>query len=63
MSRCKIVWVYFWQAGFLSPTREAYVESDGSLRLTYAELTNRCNQLANSFVSAGIARATALDFC
>ena len=34
---------------FLSPTREAYVESDGSLRLTYAELNNRCNQLANSF--------------
>ena len=41
---------------FLSPTREAYVESDGSLRLTYAELNNRCNQLANSFVSAGIAK-------
>ena len=41
---------------FLSPTREAYVESDGSLRLTYEELNNRCNQLANSFVGAGIAK-------
>ena len=41
---------------FLSPTREAYVESDGSLRLTYAELNSRCNQLANSFVGAGIAK-------
>ena len=39
----------------LSPTREAYVESDGSLRLTYTELNNRCNQLANSFLAAGIA--------
>ena len=41
---------------FLSPTREAYVESDGSLRLTYAELNSRCNQLANSFADAGIAK-------
>ena len=40
----------------LSPTREAYVESDGSLRLTYTELNNRCNQLANSFLAAGIAK-------
>ena len=41
---------------FLSPTREAYVESDGSLRLTYSELNSRCNQLANSFADAGIAK-------
>lgn len=41
---------------FLSPAREAYVESDGSLRLTYAELNARCNQLANSFVDAGISK-------
>ena len=44
----------------LSPTREAYVESDGSLRLTYTELNNRCNQLANSFLAAGIATIRAL---
>ena len=49
-------WVYFTKRAFLSPTRGAYVESDGSLRLTYAELNNRCNQLANSFVAAGIAK-------
>ena len=36
----------------LSPDREAYVESDGSLRLTFKELNLRCNQLANAFVEA-----------
>ena len=41
---------------FLSPTREAYVESDGSLRLTYQQLNERCNQLANAFVGAGISK-------
>ena len=39
---------------FLNPEREAYVESDGSLRLTYSELNQRCNQLANAFTGAGI---------
>ena len=38
----------------LSPDREAYVESDGSLRLTFKELNLRCNQLANGFVEAGV---------
>jgi acyl-CoA synthetase (AMP-forming)/AMP-acid ligase II len=38
----------------LSPDREAYVESDGSLRLTFKELNLRCNQLANAFVEAGV---------
>ena len=46
----------------LSPTREAYVESDGSLRLTYTELNNRCNQLANSFLAAGIAKGERVGF-
>jgi acyl-CoA synthetase (AMP-forming)/AMP-acid ligase II len=41
---------------FLSPTREAYVESDGSLRLTYQQLNERCNQLANAFVESGITK-------
>ena len=39
---------------FLSPEVEGYVESDGSLRLTYTELNNRSNQVANAFVKAGI---------
>ena len=39
---------------FLSPDVEGYVESDGSLRLTYTELNNRSNQVANAFVKAGI---------
>ena len=38
----------------LSPEVEAYVESDGSYRLTYKELNDRCSQLANAFVAAGI---------
>jgi acyl-CoA synthetase (AMP-forming)/AMP-acid ligase II len=38
----------------LSPNREAYVESDGSLRLTFEQLNVRCNQLANAFVQAGV---------
>ena len=38
----------------LSPDVEAYVESDGSYRLTYTELNDRCSQLANAFVAAGI---------
>jgi acyl-CoA synthetase (AMP-forming)/AMP-acid ligase II len=39
---------------FLSPYREAYVESDGSLRLTFKKLNERCNQLANAFAEAGV---------
>ena len=38
----------------LSPDREAYVESDGSLRLTFKALNLRCNQLANAFVEADL---------
>jgi acyl-CoA synthetase (AMP-forming)/AMP-acid ligase II len=41
---------------FLSPDREAYVESDGSLRLTFKALNLRCNQLANAFVKAGVVK-------
>ena len=39
---------------FLSPDREAYVCSHSGLRLTFRELNARCNQLANSFLKAGI---------
>lgn len=40
----------------LCPNREAYVASDGSERLTFSELNARCNQVANAFAAAGIAK-------
>ena len=39
---------------FLTPDREAYVDSHSAQRLTYAELNARSNQLANSLAAAGI---------
>lgn len=39
---------------FLNPAREAYVDSHGSTRLTFAELNGRCNRLANALLEAGI---------
>ncbi|MGD8832519.1 MAG: long-chain-fatty-acid--CoA ligase, partial [Pseudomonadales bacterium] len=39
---------------FLSPEREAYVDSHSPLRLTYGELNSRANRVANAFLAAGI---------
>lgn len=39
---------------FLSPEREAYVDSHSPLRLTYRELNERANRLANAFLAAGV---------
>ena len=39
---------------FLSPDLEAYVEGDGSFRLSYAELNASCNKLSNALVQAGV---------
>ncbi len=39
---------------FLNPEREAYVDSHGATRLTFAELNARCNRLANALLEAGI---------
>lgn len=39
---------------FLSPNLEAYIEGDGSFRLTYRELNESCNRLANAFITAGV---------
>ena len=39
---------------FLSPQLEAYVEGDGSFRLTYSELNASCNRLANALAADGI---------
>ncbi|MBV1876596.1 MAG: long-chain fatty acid--CoA ligase [Pseudomonadales bacterium] len=41
---------------FLSPNLEAYVDGIGDLRLTYAELNNRCNRVANALVADGICK-------
>ncbi len=39
---------------FLSPDLEAYVEGDGSFRMTFSELNASCNQLANALLADGI---------
>jgi O-succinylbenzoate-CoA ligase len=39
---------------FLSPHREAYVDSHRDLRLTFAELNARSNRIANAFLDAGV---------
>ena len=46
--------LFMTKRAFLSPDLEAYVEGDGSFRLTYRALNASCNRLANAFVSAGI---------
>ena len=39
---------------FLSPDREAYVDGDSGLRLTFKELNARSNRIANALLNAGI---------
>jgi acyl-CoA synthetase (AMP-forming)/AMP-acid ligase II len=46
--------LFLTKRAFLSPDREAYVDSHSPLRLTYRELNARANQLANAFVAAGV---------
>ena len=38
----------------LTPAREAYVDSDLGLRLTFAEMNARCNRVAHAFLAAGV---------
>ena len=38
----------------LSPTREAYVDSQSGLRLTFAELNSRSNRVANALAASGV---------
>ena len=38
----------------INPDREAYVDSQSGLRLSFHELNSRCNQLANSLVRLGV---------
>ena len=46
--------LFLTKRAFLSADLEAYVEGDGSFRLTYRELNASCNRLANAFVQAGV---------
>ena len=45
-----------WMAkrALLTPEREAYVDSDAGLRLTFDDMNAHCNRLANAFLAAGI---------
>ena len=38
----------------LSPTREAYVDSKSGLRLTFTELNDRSNRVANALAASGV---------
>ena len=46
--------LFLTKRALLSPDLEAYVEGDGSFRLTYKELNESCNRLSNAFIGAGI---------
>ncbi len=46
--------LFLTKRAFLSPDLEAYVEGDGSLRLTYKELNASSNRLANALIADGI---------
>lgn len=46
--------LFLTRRAFLSPDREAYVDSHSDLRLTYRALNQRANQVANGFLAAGI---------
>ena len=47
----------------LSPGAEAYVEgADTSKRYTYDELNERCNQIANAYLNAGIQKGDRVAF-
>ncbi len=46
--------LFLTKRAFLSPDLEAYVEGDGSFRLTYRELNESSNRIANALLDAGI---------
>lgn len=46
----------------LNPNREAYVDGNGQIRLSYDELNTRCNRLANAFRDAGLKKGERIAF-
>ena len=46
--------LFLTKRAFLSPDKEAYVDSHSDLRLTFAELNERSNRIANAFAGAGV---------
>lgn len=46
--------LFLTKRAFLSPDLEAYVEGDGSFRLTYKELNASSNRLANALIADGV---------
>ncbi|BAV66735.1 2-succinylbenzoyl-CoA synthetase (plasmid) [Sphingobium amiense] len=46
--------LFLTKRALLNPEREAFVDGTGSLRLTFKELNERSNRLANAFVEAGV---------
>jgi len=47
--------LFLYKRAFLNPDREAYVDSHSDERLTFRQLNERCNRLANAFIDAGVA--------
>ena len=48
--------LFLTKRAFLSPELDGYVEGDGSFRLSYRELNQSCNRVANAFRDAGVVR-------
>ncbi len=46
----------------LSPNHEAYVDGDGSVRLSFFELNQRCNRLANALTNAKVKKGERIGF-
>lgn len=46
----------------LNPNREAYVDANGSLRLSFLELNQRCNAVANALLDAGVQKGERVAF-
>ncbi len=48
--------LFLTKRAYLSPHKEAYVDSHSDLRLTFAELNERSNRIANAFREAGVGK-------
>jgi len=46
----------------LNPDREAYVDGNAPTRLSFAELNDRCNRMANALLAAGVEKGERIGF-